>query len=101
MQKNVDTCKGSRSAGRRGFLHPKLFKYFCIIPLGVEGNLNRAKHAAKDGVEDVRDGQHPGDALQRVGGELHRAGEKTADRLKDGLDELKDEAKDRLNGRPG
>lgn len=68
---------------------------------GVEGNLNRAKDAAKDVVEDVRGGQHPGDALQRVGGELHRAGEKTADRLKDGLDELKDEANDRLDGRPG
>ncbi|MFB9994730.1 hypothetical protein ACFFLM_22495 [Deinococcus oregonensis] len=66
----------------------------------VESNLNRAKNAANDGVEDLREGRHPGDALERVGGELHRASEKTADRLKGGLDELKDEAKDRLDGRP-
>lgn len=64
---------------------------------GVQGNLNRAGKAAGDAVDDLRDGQHPGDALNRVGGELRRAGEKTGDRIKDAVDDLKDGAKDRMD----
>jgi hypothetical protein len=80
-------------------VHQRVNSLLGQVDPGVEGHLNRAKDAAKDGLADLRDGRHPGDALQRMGGEVQRAGEQTADRLKDGLDELKDDAKDRLNGR--
>ncbi|WP_221088806.1 hypothetical protein [Deinococcus aquaedulcis] len=50
---------------------------------GAEGNLHRANDAAKDAVHDISQGRNPSDALGQAGGELRRAGEKTADALRD------------------
>ncbi|MEF2278092.1 hypothetical protein V3W47_07245 [Deinococcus sp. YIM 134068] len=51
----------------------------------TEGNLARAGDAAKSAVSDVMQGRSPGDSLKAAGGEVQRAGEKTAQNIKDDL----------------
>lgn len=52
---------------------------------GPEGNLTRAADAAKTAVSSAVQGESPSASLHTAGGELRRAGEKTADRLGDDL----------------
>lgn len=52
---------------------------------GPQGNLARAGDAVKTAVSSVAQGNSPSDSLHTAGGELRRAGEKTADRLGDEL----------------
>ncbi|MBZ9750662.1 hypothetical protein K7W42_07280 [Deinococcus sp. HMF7604] len=58
---------------------------------GAESNLHRAGDAAKDAVHDVTQGRNPSDALHQAGGELHRAGEKSAEARRNPADDLKDD----------
>lgn len=58
---------------------------------GPEGNMTRAGDAIKTGASQVVHGESPVVSIQTAGGELRRAGEKTADRLQDDLQD----------GRPG
>jgi hypothetical protein len=59
---------------------------------GIKGNLSRAVDAVKDAASDVMDGNSPGDAVKRAGGELQRAGEKAVDGAKTAATQAKQDA---------
>lgn len=59
---------------------------------GPEGNLARAGDAAKDAVSKVTHGDDPRSAVQAVGGELKRAGEKSLDHAQDKAQDMKRDA---------
>lgn len=64
---------------------------------GLEGNLARAGDAVKDAANAVLDGDSPKDALERLGGEVGRAGEKTVDYTKDTLKDVKRDAESKAD----
>jgi hypothetical protein len=64
---------------------------------GIEGNLVRAKDAVKDAASDLSRGDSPRDALDRLGGEVQRAGEKTVDHLRDTAGDLKKDAQAKVD----